>query len=138
MEECCLWKSVADHTTVDKWWPYRVVIGYELIDQGNRFSSKDPKDQDLSMDKFTYYSMGYTGCGLDDFDKKGEWKEKLRFQAGAFFKSVKFQKDLIQPIRDCINLVHEDYMKMLHLMDWSESPILEWVITSPGQVPLPF
>ena len=67
---------------------------------------------------------GYTGYGLDDFDKKGEWKEKFRFQAGAFFKSVKFQKDLIQPIRDCINLVHEDYMKTLQLMDWRLDALL--------------
>ena len=69
------------------------------------------------------WSHGYTGCGLSGFYKKGEQRqENFKFQnnfsvkARAFFKNVKIQKDLIQPIRDYTNLVHEDYMKMLQLM----------------------
>ena len=73
---------------------------------------------------------GYTGCGLDDFDKKGAWRqEKFKFQncfslKRAFFKSVKFLKDLIQPIRDFMNLVHKDYMKMIRLIDWRLDDLL--------------
>ena len=37
---------------VDRWLTHRVVIGYELIDQGKRFSPKDPKDDDLSADSW--------------------------------------------------------------------------------------
>ena len=53
-----LWKNavygklVGDHTTVDKWLTYHVVVGYEIIDQGKCFSPKDPNDYDLSMEKF--------------------------------------------------------------------------------------
>ena len=65
-------KRVGDHTTVDKWLTYHVVISYKLIDQGERFSLKDPTNSDLSEEKFKYYHMGYTGCGLDDFDKSCE------------------------------------------------------------------
>jgi hypothetical protein len=124
-------KGVGDHTTVDKWLTYRVVIGYELIDQGKRFSPKDPKDQDLSMDKFTYYSMGYTGCGLDDFDKNGErrsvnfkFHKRYSEKAWFFFRSSKFHTDLLQPIRNYIGIIHEDYMKMLRMMSWKLDNVL--------------
>ena len=50
-------KCVCDFTTVDKWLTYRVVIGYDLIDQGKNFSPKDRKDSDLSKDKEKYYHM---------------------------------------------------------------------------------
>ena len=118
-------KSVAYHTTVDKWLAYCVVIGYELIDQGKRFSLKDPNDHDLSIDKFIYYSMGYTGCGLDDFDKNGE-RRSVNFKfckhnskkAWFFFRSSKFHTDLLQPIRNYIDIVHEDYVKMLRMINW--------------------
>ena len=56
----------------DKWLTYRVTIGYAVIDQGKRFSQKDTKDAALSENMINDHMMGYTGCGLDDFDKNGE------------------------------------------------------------------
>ena len=73
MEESCLWKSNADITIVDKWLTYRVCLGYVIIDEGKHYSKKDPKDFDLSGDnEMTSHNLGYTGCGLDDFNKNGE------------------------------------------------------------------
>ena len=98
-------KNKADVKTVDKWLTYSVVLGYEVINQGRCFSQKDPKDKHLS-DKMKSCLNGYTGCGLHDFYKKGGRRpDKFKFQnhfggqAWAFFKSVKLQKDLVQPIR---------------------------------------
>ncbi len=51
-------------------------------------------------------------------NQKFKFQNQFSVKARAFFKSVKFQKDLIQPIRDYINLFHEDYMKIHCLMDW--------------------
>ena len=47
---------------VERWLTHRVVIGYELIDQGKRFSPKDPKDDDLSADSWMkmMHNMGIT------------------------------------------------------------------------------
>jgi hypothetical protein len=81
------------------------------------FSQKDPKDKDLSEDnELRAHVKGYTDCGLDDFDKKGEWRLfKYKFhnrysqQAWSFFKTSKFQKDLIEPIRSYIGIVHEEH-----------------------------
>ena len=77
-------------------------------------------------------SNGYTGCGLDDFDKKGERRSvKYKFRnrysqkAWLFYKSSKFQKDLIQPIRNFIGIVHEDYMKTLRIADWKLDELLD-------------
>ena len=68
---------------------------------------------------------GYMGCGLDDFEKNHEQRQdNLKFykhfdeKAWAFFKRFKFQKYLVQPIRDYIDMINEDYMKTLRLMDW--------------------
>ena len=56
-----------------------MVVGYEFIDQKRCFSQKDPKDEYLS-DEMKSCSNGYTGCGLDDCDKKGERiPAKLKF-----------------------------------------------------------
>ena len=126
-------KRVCDLNIVDKWLSYRVVIGYELIDQGKRFSQNDPIDNDLSEDKeMRAHVKGYTGCGLDDFDKKGERRSvKYKFRnrysqkAWLFYKSSKFQKDLIQPIRNYIGIVHEDYMKTLRMADWKLDELLD-------------
>ena len=116
---------MGDLKIVDKWLSDRVVIGYELIDQRKRFSQEDPKDKDLSEDKeMRAHVKGYTGCGLDDFDKKGKRRSfKYKFsnrysqKAWSFFKSSKFQKDLIQLKRNYIGIVHKDYMKTLRMMD---------------------
>ena len=85
---------------------YCAVIWYKVIDKEKCYCQKDPKENDFSVE-MKGWSNGYTGCGLDDFDKKGEQRQdKFKFQnpfsekAWAFFKSVKFLKDLIQPIRD--------------------------------------
>ena len=126
-------KRVCDLNIVDKWLSYRVVIGYELIDQGKRFSQYDPIDNDLSKDKeMRAHVKGYTGCDLDDFDKKGErrsFKYKFRNRyskkAWLFYKSSKFQKDLIQPIRNYIGIVHEDYMKTLRIADWKLDELVD-------------
>ena len=126
-------KRVCDLNIVDKWLSYRVVIGYELIDQGKRFSQYDPIDNDLSKDKeMRAHVKGYTGCGLDDFDKKGERRSvKYKFcnrysqKAWLFYKSSKFQKNLIQPIRNFIGIVHEDYMKTLRIADWKLDELLD-------------
>ncbi len=48
-------------------------------------------------------------------DKKKFSFKIVSVQNKLFFKSVKFGKDLIQPIRDYINSIHEDYMKALFL-----------------------
>ena len=50
---------------------YHVVIGNEVIHKGKCYIQKDLKYNDLSMET-KIYSNGYTGCGLHDFDKKGE------------------------------------------------------------------
>ena len=56
-----------------------MVIGNKVIDQGRCFSQKDLKDEYLS-EKMKSCSNGYTGCGVDDFDKKGERRPaKLKF-----------------------------------------------------------
>ena len=72
-----------------------MVIGYEVINQGKCFSQKDPKDKYLS-NKMKSCSNGYTGCGLDDFDKKGERRpakfkflERFHDKARDFFKKFK-------------------------------------------------
>ena len=65
-------KRVCDLNIVDKWLSYRVVIGYELIDQGKRFSQYDPIDNNLSMDKDMrahvkgYTCLLYTSDAADD------------------------------------------------------------------------
>ena len=65
-------------------------------------------------------SNGYIGFSLDDFDKKGERRlANLKFlkcfydKARDFFKKSKFVKNLVQPIRVYIGIVHEGYMKTL-------------------------
>ena len=50
---------------------YCAVIGYEVIDQGKRYCRKDRKYNALSVEMKSC-SNGYTGCGLDDFDKNGK------------------------------------------------------------------
>jgi hypothetical protein len=75
---------------------------------------------------------GYTGCGLDDFDKKGEKRlVKYKFcnrysqKAWLFYKSSKFQNDLIQPIRNYIGIVHKDYIKTLKMAGWKLDELLD-------------
>ena len=71
------------------------------------------------------FKYGYSGCGLDDFDKKGEMRlAKLKFleyfhdKASNFFqKKSNFANILVQPIRDYIGIGHKGYMKTLRLMD---------------------
>ena len=84
-------KNKAHVKSVDKWLVYSVVVGYEVIDQGRCFSQKDPKE--YLSDEMKSCLKGYTGCGLDDFDKKGERRQaKLKFlkrfhdKARDFFK----------------------------------------------------
>ena len=57
--------------SIAKWLTYHVTIGYAVIDQGKHFSPKDMKDEALSENMINDHMMGYTGCSLDDFDKKG-------------------------------------------------------------------
>ncbi len=72
-----VWKKVvpqkrkADIKFVNKWLMCHVVIGYKVIDQRKCYCQKDPKENDFSVE-MKGWSNGYTGCGLDDFDKKGE------------------------------------------------------------------
>ncbi len=105
-------KNKADFKSVEKWYTYCMVVGCKVIDQRRRFSQKDPKDK-YHSDKMKSCSNGSTGCGLDDFDKKGERRPaKLKFlkhfhdKARDFFKKLKFAKNLVQPIRDYIGIVH--------------------------------
>ena len=132
-----VWKRVvygnsrSEIKCVDKWLTYRVIIGYTFIDQGKRYSLLDRKDSHLS-DAMKDHVLGYTGCGLDDFDKRGERRptkfkflERFTEKARAFFKRCKYQKNLLQHIRDYINIVHEDYMKIVKLMDWRLDDLLE-------------
>ena len=58
------------------------VIGCELIDQGKRFSLKDPKDDDLSANSWMklMHCIGSTSCGLDDFVKRSDQQpDKFKF-----------------------------------------------------------
>jgi len=126
-------KSNADITTVDKWLTYRVCLGYVIIDEGKRYSKKDPKDNDLSGDdEMRANNLGYTGCGLDDFNKNGErrspnfkFRNRYSEKAMKLFKVAKFQKDLIQPIREYITMVHEDYMKQCRFVGWKLDALKE-------------
>ena len=72
---------------------------------------------------------GHMGCGLDDFDKKDERRSvKYKFRihysqkVWLFFKSSKFQNDLIQPIREYIGIVHEDYVETLRMIFQKQPP----------------
>ena len=57
-----------------------MVIGYKIIDQGNCYCQNDPKDNGLSVE-MKHRLNEYTGCRLNDFDKKGEQRsDKFRFQ----------------------------------------------------------
>ncbi len=126
-------KRVCDLNNIDKWLSFRVVFGYELIDQGKRFSQNDPNDNNLSADKeMRAHVKGYTGCVLDDFDKKGERRSvKYKYhncysqKAWLFYKSSKFQKDLIQPIRNYIGIFHKDLVKTLRMADWKLDELLD-------------
>ena len=68
------------------------------------FSSKDSKVKDLYEDmEMKSHLNGYMGCGLNEYDKKGEQQRQnfkfcnnFRAKAWAFFRRSKFQKDLIQ------------------------------------------
>ena len=117
--------------SIDKWLTYRVTIGYAVIDQGKRFSPKDMKDEALSENMINDHMMGYTGCSLDDFDKKGERRpSKFTIQsrysqkALKFFKQSKFQTGLLQPIRDYIKIVHDEYMGKLRVWGWKLDDLL--------------
>ena len=117
--------------SIDKWLTYRVTIGYAVIDQGKRFSPKDMKDEALSENMINDHMMGYTGCSLDDFDKKGErrsskFKIRSRYSEKAlkFFKQSKFQTGLLQPIRDYIKIVHDEYMGKLRVWGWKLDDLL--------------
>ena len=124
-------KSRLEINDLDKWLTYRVVIGYTFVDQGKRYSQLNCKDSHLS-DDMKAHVLGYTRCSLDDFNKHGE-RRLIRFKfcdrfsqkARAFFKRCKYQKNLLQHIRDYINIVHEDYMKIVKLMDWRLDDLLE-------------
>ena len=66
--------------SVNKWLKYRAVIEYKVIDQGKYYCQKDPKNNDLSVEMKSCLH-GYTGCGLDDFDKIDErTPDKFTFQ----------------------------------------------------------
>ena len=119
---------------VDRWLTHRVVIGYELIDQGKRFSPKDPKDDDLSADSWMKmrHNIGSTGCGLDDFVKGSDRRrEKFKFskrystKAQLLFKNFKFQKALLNPITEYMRLVHHDYVEKIRLFGWKLDELLE-------------
>jgi hypothetical protein len=116
-------KSKSKFNDLDKWLTYRLVIGYTFIDQGMRHSKLDRKDSDLS-ENMPAHALGYTGCSMDDFDKHGErrsknfrFRERFSEKAMSFFKRNKYQKDLLQHIRNYMNHVHEEYMKTIRLMD---------------------
>ena len=75
--------------------------------------------------------MGYTGCSLDDFDKKGKqrsskFKIQSRYSKKAlkFFKQSKFQMGLLQPIWDYIKIVHDKYMGKLRIGGWKLDDLL--------------
>ena len=115
----------------DKWLTYRVTIGYAVIDQGKRFSQKDTKDAALSENMINDHMMGYTGCGLDDFDKNGErrpprFKFRSRYSENAskFFRQSKFQKFILQPIREYVKIVHNEYMDKLRVWGWKLDDLL--------------
>ena len=115
----------------DKWLTYRVTIGYAVIDQGKRFSQKDMKDAALSENMINDHMMGYTGCGLDDFDKNGErrpprFKFRSRYSENAwkFFRQSQFQKFILQPIREYIKIVHNEYMDKLRVWGWKLDDLL--------------
>ncbi len=115
----------------DKCLMYRVTIGYAVIDQGKRFSQKDMKDAALSENMINDHMMGYTGCGLDDFDKNGErrsprFKFRRRYSENAlkFFRQSKFQNYILQPIREYIKIVHNEYMDKLRVWGWKLDDLL--------------
>ena len=125
------WKPCSAIRLADKWLTYRVTIGYAVIDQGKRFSQKDTKDAALSENMINDHMMGYTGCGLDDFDKNGErrpprFKFRSRYSENAwkFFKQLKFQKSLLQPIGEYIKIVHDEYMDKLRVWGWKLDDLL--------------
>ena len=125
-------KSQAD-INIEKWLTYRVIIGYTVIDPGKGYSLKDLKDKYSSEDKSPRAHVERDmGCGLDGFEKKGEWRS-INYQfcqgysakAWTFFINLKFKRDLIQPIKNYIGIVHEDYMKTLRLMYWKLFDLLD-------------
>ena len=127
-------KPASELTLADRWLTHRVVIGYEHIDQGKRFSKEDPKDDDLSADSLMKFmhSSGSTGCGLDDFVKGSDRRrEKLRFskrysaKAQLLFKNFKFQKALLNPITEYMRLVHQDYVEKIRLFGWKLDELLD-------------
>jgi hypothetical protein len=131
MEEVCVSETSYCYQTIDKWLTYIVTIGYAVIDQGKRFSLKDMKDEALSGNMINDHMMGYTGRSLDDFDKKGERRSsKFKIQscysekALKFFKQSKFQMGLLQPIRDYIKIIHDEYMGKLRVWEWKLDDLL--------------
>ena len=132
-----LWQTALTRkpaSVADKWLTHRVVIGYEHIDQGKRFSKEDPKDDDLAANsfmKFMHYK-GSTGCGLDDFVKgsdrrpaKFRFAERYSAKAQLLFKNFKFQKALLNPITEYMRLVHQDYVERIRLFGWKLDELLE-------------
>ena len=107
-------KSRSEINDLDKWLTYHVIIDYTFIDQGKCYSQLNHKDSHLS-DDMKAHVLGYTGCSLDDFNKHGE-RRLLKFKfcnhfsekAMTFFKCYKYQKDLLQHIRNYMNLIHEE------------------------------
>ena len=68
---------------------------------------------------------------INYFDKKGERRlSKFKIQsrysekASKFFKQSKFQKGLLQPIRDYIKIVHDEYMGKLRVWGWKLDDLL--------------
>jgi hypothetical protein len=110
---------------IDKWLTYPVTIGYAVIGQGNCYSQKEMKDDALPKNMINDHMMGYTGCGLNDFVKNSE-RRPSRFKFGShyseraltFFRKLKFQKGLSQPIREYIKIIHDKYMDKLRVWGW--------------------
>ena len=71
VEDCCAskkegWYQISQEVV-------NILCGHNTwsYDQGKFYCLIDPKDNDLSVETRSCLN-GYIGCGLDDFDKKGE------------------------------------------------------------------
>jgi hypothetical protein len=121
------WKPRSAVRLADKWLTYCVTISYAVIDQGKSYSQKDLKDDDLSENMINDHMMGYTVCGLDDFvknsDVKNSERRPSRFKFGSrysemalkFFRQLRCQNGLLQPIGEYIKIAHHEYMDKLRV-----------------------
>lgn len=89
LEDTCVSKKKGRRKKFGKCLTYRLVIGYQIVDQGKCFSPRD-----LSA------SSG------------------MVMKTQKFFKILMFQKSLLNLIREYMGMVHTDYMNTIRMLGW--------------------